>query len=63
YIPFGAGPRKCIGEFFAFTELLVHLALMVQRLRIRQPAADMDCAFGVNLRSKNNIHIQFSKRQ
>ncbi|MGC2695627.1 MAG: cytochrome P450 [Candidatus Angelobacter sp.] len=33
YLPFGAGPRTCIGLNFAMTEILTVLALLVQRFR------------------------------
>ena len=34
YLPFGAGPRTCIGLNFAMTEILTVLALLVQRFRL-----------------------------
>ena len=37
YLPFGAGPRGCIGSHFALIEAQLALATMVQRVRL-EPA-------------------------
>jgi cytochrome P450 len=34
YIPFGGGPRMCIGNHFSFTLLAIALAVIAQRFRI-----------------------------
>jgi len=34
YFPFGAGPRSCIGEQFAWTEALIVLATIAQRFKV-----------------------------
>lgn len=35
YFPFGAGPRKCIGESFAWMEAVLVLATLARRWRVR----------------------------
>jgi cytochrome P450 len=40
YIPFGAGPRTCVGDHFAMLELALALATIVRRTEIRSSAAE-----------------------
>lgn len=35
YVPFGAGPRRCLGARFARTEVITMIAVLLQRLRFR----------------------------
>jgi cytochrome P450 len=57
--PFGAGPRNCIGEFFARVEMQIHLMLIAPRLQLRydeQRAAEI--VAGVNLLSRHHFIMQ-----
>jgi cytochrome P450 len=38
YFPFGGGPRSCIGESFAWTEIVLVVATLARRWRFRVPA-------------------------
>jgi cytochrome P450 len=52
-LPFSIGPRNCIGEFFARTEMQVHLIMIARRVRLRYFEKDpTEFEAGVNLRSK-----------
>ncbi len=35
YIPFGAGPRRCIGDVFGMVEMQFHLAHVARKLKLR----------------------------
>jgi cytochrome P450 len=54
--PFGAGPRNCIGEYFARTEMQVHLVTIARQLRMRYDVApSADWTAGVNLLSREHF--------
>ena len=63
YFPFSLGPRRCLGEYFSFLEMKVHLGLLLPRFRMRllddeEPGLEL----GINLRSEIDIHLQPEER-
>ncbi len=63
YIPFSAGPRRCIGDFFGIVEAQVHFGLMARHFRMEyvedQP---VELAPEVNLRTRYPIHMRILPR-
>ena len=64
YMPFGAGPRRCIGDVLGLFEMQFHLALVSRRLKLRylgegHPAIEAK----VNLRPKDRLVFEGSIRR
>jgi enediyne biosynthesis protein E7 len=63
YLPFGAGPRHCIGENFSIFEMMLHLNGAARRFRLRptdtQPVT-MEAR--INLRTTRDIQMMVEKR-
>jgi cytochrome P450 len=60
YLPFGAGPRTCVGLNFAVTEILVVLAMLLARFRVElaiDPAA-VQAEPSVTLRPNPGVFIK-----
>lgn len=63
YIPFSAGPRRCIGDFFATVEMQIHVGLMAQAFRFELIDDKMpELEANINMRAKNPIMLKISKR-
>jgi len=64
YMPFGAGPRVCIGNHFALMESHVMLATIMQHARIDLVNAGSEIAGEplVTLRPKGGVHARVSPR-
>lgn len=63
YFPFGAGPRLCIGEGFAWTEGILVLATLAQRWRARLvPGQRVEMEPLITLRPKHGIRMTLYRR-
>lgn len=63
YMPFGAGPRVCIGAGFAQQEAVVVLARLLQHFRIEVPEGERpEPTTRLTLRPKNGIRLRLVPR-
>jgi cytochrome P450 len=63
YMPFIVGARKCIGEHFAMTELVIIVATLLQRYRLEvMPGHKIEAEASVTLRPKHGIKMRIIKR-
>jgi len=61
YFPFGAGPRKCIGNNFAMFEMIIAVTELVDRYKIIAVNDEIDIKPLITLKPKNAI-LKFQKR-
>lgn len=63
YIPFSAGPRRCIGDFFGIVEAQMHFGLMGRHFNMEYfGTTPPPLAPEVNLRSKQPLLMRITKR-
>jgi cytochrome P450 len=64
YIPFGGGPRVCIGNHFAMLEAQLALSHLVQKLRfdLLPESESAECDPLITLRPKHGVKVRVSNR-
>ena len=63
YIPFGAGPRICIGATFAMREAMIVLTTLLRQLRLRPgDAEEPRPSQRITLRAEKGIRLRVSRR-
>jgi cytochrome P450 len=64
YLPFGGGPRICIGATLAMTEAILILAVLAQRFRVRlKEPQDIKLQARITLRPKNGLKTILEHRR
>jgi cytochrome P450 len=62
YLPFGAGPRVCLGNHFAYMEAQLALATILRRYRF-EPLGDEVPEPGATLRPKHGVRVRVVRRK
>lgn len=58
FIPFSAGPRKCIGDVLSILEIQIHMGTIARRLVLRHvPDRPIELEPAINLRSRHPIKM------
>jgi cytochrome P450 len=63
YLPFGLGPRACIGEHFALVEMHAHVVMLARRFELSLvPGQAIEIEPQVNLRTRRPVHMLVRRR-
>jgi cytochrome P450 len=64
YFPFGGGPRGCIGNTFATMEMVLILATVLQRFRVRLAAdqGEVEPEALIAIRPKGGLRVKLERR-
>jgi cytochrome P450 len=64
YVPFGAGPRACLGSTFVMTELILVTATILQNYEIALAPGQQDVALsGLSFRPKGGLRLRLTRRK
>ncbi|KAL3646192.1 hypothetical protein CASFOL_011372 [Castilleja foliolosa] len=64
FLPFGGGPRKCVGDQFALMESTVALAMLLQKfdVNLKGSPESVELVTGATIHTKNGLLCQLKKR-
>ncbi|XP_078436871.1 cytochrome P450, family 97, subfamily B, polypeptide 3 [Wolffia australiana] len=64
FLPFGGGPRKCVGDQFALLESTIALTLLLQKfdVELRGSAESVELVTGATIHTKNGLWCKLRRR-
>ncbi|XP_073286283.1 cytochrome P450 97B2, chloroplastic [Primulina huaijiensis] len=64
FLPFGGGPRKCVGDQFALMESTVALAMLLQKFDVELKGSpdDVELVTGATIHTKTGLWCRLKKR-
>lgn len=64
FLPFGGGPRKCVGDQFALMESTVALAMLLQKfdVMLKGSPESVELVTGATMHTKNGMWCKLGKR-
>ncbi|KAJ6380542.1 hypothetical protein OIU77_029436 [Salix suchowensis] len=64
FLPFGGGPRKCVGDQFALMESTIALTLLLQNfdVELRGSPEEVELVTGATIHTKNGLWCRLKKR-
>ncbi|CAI5478948.1 unnamed protein product [Closterium sp. Yama58-4] len=65
FLPFGGGPRKCVGDQFALMESTVALAMILRHFNVRLdgPPEDTEMVMGATMHTKSGLWCRLTPRE
>ncbi|MEL6869518.1 MAG: cytochrome P450 [Pseudomonadota bacterium] len=64
FFPFSLGPRRCIGEYFSFLEMKMHILTLLPQFSLRRISdAEPACEYAINLRAQGDIYLKPERRE
>nr|AAT28222.1 putative 97B2-like cytochrome P450 [Ginkgo biloba] len=65
FLPFGGGPRKCVGDQFALMESTVGLAMLLQKFEVelKDPPESLRIVTGATIHTQNGLWCKIKRRK